>query len=69
MSSVFEQICIEIDEINSAFHIIIKILNGQCHLIKDETLINWSEKEESSYETNEETIVIPSDINKKNKKK
>ena len=67
--SVFEQICIEIDEINSAFHIIIKILNGQCHLIKDETLINWSEKEESSYETNEETIVIPSDINKKNKKK
>ena len=67
--SVFEQICIEIDEINSAFHIIIKILNGQCHLIKDETLINWSEKEESSFETNEETIVIPSDINKKNKKK
>ena len=66
--SILEQICIEIKEINSAFHIIMKILNGQCHLIKDEALINWSEKEESSYETNEETIVIPEDINKKNKK-
>ena len=66
--SVLEQICIEIKEMNSAFHIIIKILNGQCHLIKDETLINWNEKEESSFETNEETIIIPEDINKKNKK-
>ena len=66
--SVLEQICIEVKEINSAFHIIIKILNGQCHLIKDETLISWNEKEESSFETNEETIVIPEDINKKNKK-
>ena len=66
--SVLEQICIEIKEINSAFHIIIKILNGQCHLIKDETLINWNEKLESSFETNEETIIIPEDINKKNKK-
>ena len=66
--SVLEQICIEIKEMNSAFHILIKILNGQCHLIKDETLINWNEKEESSFETNEETIIIPEDINKKNKK-
>ena len=66
--SVLEQICIEVKEINSAFHIIIKILNGQCHLIKDETLISWNEKEESSFETNEEIIVIPEDINKKNKK-
>ena len=66
--SVLEQICIEIKEMNSAFHIIIKILNGQCHLIKDETLINWNEKLESSFETNEETIIIPEDINKKNKK-
>ena len=66
--SILEQICIEIKELNSAFHIIIKILNGQCHLIKDEILINWNEKEESSYETNEETIIIPEDINKKNKK-
>ena len=66
--SVLEQICIEIKEMNSAFHIIIKILNGQCHLIKDETLINWNEKEESSFETNEGTIIIPEDINKKNKK-
>ena len=66
--SVLEQICIEIKEMNSAFHIIIKILNGQCHLNKDETLINWNEKEESSFETNEETIIIPEDINKKNKK-
>ena len=66
--SVLEQICIEIKEMTSAFHIIIKILNGQCHLIKDETLINWNEKLESSFETNEETIIIPEDINKKNKK-
>ena len=66
--SVLEQICIEIKEMNSAFHIIIKILNGQCHLIKDETLINWNEKLESSFETNEGTIIIPEDINKKNKK-
>lgn len=66
--SVLEQICIEIKEMNSAFHIIIKILNGQCHLIKDETLINWNEKLESSFETNEETVIIPEDINKKNKK-
>ena len=66
--SVLEQICIEIKEMNSAFHIIVKILNGQCHLIKDETLINWNEKLESSFETNEETIIIPEDINKKNKK-
>ena len=34
----------------------------------DFSKLSWNEKEESSFETNEETIVIPEDINKKNKK-
>ena len=66
--SVLEQICIEIKEINNSFHILLKILNGQCHLIKDKTLINWNDNEESCFETNEGTIEIDKDVNKKNKK-
>ena len=66
--SVLEQICIEVKEINNSFHILLKILNGQCHLIKDKTLINWNDSEESSFETNEGVVEIDKDVNKKNKK-
>ena len=66
--SVLEQICIEIKGINNSFHILLKILNGQCHLIKDKTIINWNDIEESCFETSEGIIEIDKDVNKKNKK-
>ena len=67
--SVLEQICIEISELNSAFYILAQILNNKCEILKDKTIINWFENEESSFETSQGLIIVPQDINKKNKKK
>lgn len=66
--SVLEQICIEVEEIKNYFYVLLQILNGQCKLIKDQTIFDWNENEESSYETTEGTKNIPNDVNKKNKK-
>ena len=67
--SVLEQICSEISELNSAFYIIAQILNNKCDILKDKTLINWYENEESSFETSQGIVTIDKDINIKNKKK
>ena len=68
--SVLEYICNnQVPELNSSFYILAQILNNKCELIKDETLINWYDNEESSFESNEGNIIIPKDINEKNKKK
>ena len=68
--SVLEYICNnQVPELNSSFYILAKILNNKCELIKDETLINWYDNEESSFESNEGIIKIPKDVNEKNKKK
>ena len=66
--SVLEQICIEVEEIKNYFYVLLQILNGQCKLIKDQTIFDWNENEESSYETTEGAKNIPNDVNKKNKK-
>ena len=68
--SVIEQLCIEIDEIKSAFHILIQVLNSEkCNVISDESIINWNKNEESYYDEIEGKVYIPKDINKENKKK
>ena len=67
--SVLEYICNQIPELNSSFYILAQILNNKCDLLKDQTLINWYDNEESSFESNEGIIMIPKDINEKNKKK
>ena len=68
--SVLEYICNnQVPELNSSFYILAQILNNKCELIKDETLINWYDNEESSFESNEGIIKIPKDVNEKNKKK
>ena len=68
--SVLEYICNnQVPELNSSFYILAQILNNKCELIKDETLINWYDNEESSFESNEGNIIIPKDIHEKNKKK
>ena len=66
--SVLEQICIEVEEIKNYFYVLLQILNGQCKLIKDQTIFDWNENDESSYETTEGAKNIPNDVNKKNKK-
>jgi len=68
--SVLEYICNnQVPELNSSFYILAQILNNKCELIKDETLINWYDNEESSFESNEGNVIIPKDIHEKNKKK
>ena len=68
--SVLEQLCIEIDEIKSAFHILVQILNGEdCNVIQNQTIFNWNDNEESYFETCEGKVEIPKNINKSNKKK
>lgn len=47
------------------FYVLLQILNGQCKLIKDQTIFDWNENEESSYETTEGAKNIPNDVNKK----
>ena len=66
--SVLEQICIDIEQLNSAFDIIAKILNNKCEIIKDKTIIDWYDSEDSSFETCEGIVVIPSEVNNKHKK-
>ena len=68
--SVLEYICNnQVPELNSSFYILAQILNNKCELIKYETLINWYDNEESSFESNEGNVIIPKDIHEKNKKK
>ena len=68
--SVIEQLCIDMKEINSAFHIIIQVMNSEeCEIIKDETILEWNKNEESYYPQSNGKIFIPKDVNEKNKKK
>ena len=68
--SVIEQLCIEIPEIASAFHILIQILNNdECDVIGDEAIISWNENNESFYTELGGTVYIPLEKNKENKKK
>ena len=68
--SVLEQLCIEIKEINSAFHILVQILNGEeCNVIQNQTIFNWNDNEDSYFDTSEGRIEIPKNVNKNNKKK
>ena len=70
LMSVLEQLCIEIPEINSAFHILVQILNGEdCNVIENQTIFNWNDNDESYFETSEGKVEIPKNINKSNKKK
>ena len=68
--SVIEQLCIEIDEIKSAFHILIQVLNSdECNVIGDESIITWNKNEESFFDEIGGRIFIPKEINEENKKK
>ena len=67
--SVIEQLCIEIEEINSAFHVLIQVLNSQCEVIGDEAILNWYKSNESYYAEVEGKVYIPQDVNEANKKK
>ena len=68
--SVIEQLCIEIDEISSAFHIIVQILAGdQCKVIADDAIMKWYKSKESYYDTKEEKVSILNYTHEKNKKK
>ena len=68
--SVIEQLCIEIDEIKSAFHILIQVLNSdKCNVIGDESIIEWNKNEESFFDEIGGRIFIPKEINEENKKK
>ena len=68
--SVIEQLCIEIEEIGSAFHIIIQILNTEeCNIIGDEVILKWNKNIDSYYEELEGKVYIPKNVNENNKKK
>ena len=67
--SVIEQLCIEIEEINSAFHVLIQVLNSQCEVIGDEAVLNWYKSNESYYAEVEGKVYIPQDVNEANKEK
>jgi hypothetical protein len=67
--SVIEQLCIEIEEINSAFHILIQVLNSQCEVIGDDAVLKWYKSNESYYAELEGKVFIPPDVNKENKNK
>ena len=68
--SVIEQLCIEIEEISSAFHILIQILNSEeCNAIGDEAILKWNRSSESYYEELEGKVYIPKNVNEANKKK
>ena len=68
--SVIEQLCIEIPEISSAFHILIQILNSEdCDVIGDDAIISWNGNSESFYTELSGTVYIPLEKNEENKKK
>jgi translation initiation factor eIF-2B subunit epsilon len=67
--SVIEQLCIEIEEINSAFHILIQVLNSQCEVIGDDAVLKWYKSNESYYAELEGKVFIPPDVNQENKNK
>ena len=61
--SVIEQLCIEIDEIKSAFHILIQVLNSdKCNVIRDESIIEWNKNEESFFDEIGGRIYLPKEI-------
>ena len=68
--SVIEQLCIEIEEISSAFHIFIQILNSdECNAIGNEAILKWNKSSESFYEELEGIVYVPKNVNENNKKK
>ena len=68
--SVIEQLCIEIPEITSAFHILVQILNSEeCDVIGDDAIIKWNGNNESFYIELGGTVYIPKEKNEENKKK
>lgn len=68
--SVIEQLCIEIDEISSAFHILIQILNSdECDIIGNEAILKWNKNEESFYIEFEGKVYISKEVNENNKNK
>ena len=68
--SVIEQLCIDIKEIESAFHIIIQVLNSdECNVIGDDAILKWNESSESFYMELEGKVDISKEENEKNKKK
>ena len=68
--SVIEQLCIEIEEINSVFHILIQILNSDdVDVIENEAILNWYNSNESCYQELEGKVYIPEEVNSNNKKK
>ena len=67
--SVIEQLCIEIEEINSAFHVLIQVLNSQCEVIGDDAVLKWYKSNESYYAELEGKVFIPPEVNKENKNK
>ena len=68
--SVIEQLCIDIEEIESAFHILIQILNNdECNVIGDDAILKWNESSESFYTELEGKVYISKEVNEKNKKK
>ena len=67
--SVIEQLCIETEEINSAFHILIQVLNSQCEFIGDDAVLKWYKSNESYYAELEGKVFIPPDVNQENKNK
>ena len=68
--SIIEQLCIEIDEINAAFHILIQILNSdECDIIGNEAILKWNKSDESYYTEFEGKVYISKEVNENNKKK
>ena len=68
--SVIEQLCIEIDEISSAFHILIQVLNSdECDIIGNEAILKWNKSNESYYTEFEGKVYISKEINENNKNK
>ena len=68
--SVIEQLCIEIPEINSAFHILIQVLNSdECDVIGNKAILEWYKSNESYYAELEGNVYISQDINKIHKEK
>ena len=47
--AVIEDLCIELEKLKDAFHIIIQYFNSELKVIDDKTLVNWSQSSRSSY--------------------
>ena len=68
--SVIEKLCIDINEIKEAFHIIIQIMNSdEIDFISDEAIFKWRDNKESFYPTHESKVIIPENIHQENLQK